>query len=61
VHAAALRARWGENWNVSPIDSPSFTGHGAELARPGVSLLRSMRVVALTGLGGVGKSQLAAQ
>ena len=47
-------------WNVPAIRSPNFAGREDDLARLD-ACLDSKRVVALTGLGGVGKSQLAAQ
>ncbi len=46
--------------NVPPLRNPSFTGRGGELAAL-AGALRSHRAVALTGLDGVGKSQLAVQ
>ena len=49
-----------EVWNVPPLRNASFTGRGGELAALS-DALRTHRAVVLTGLGGVGKSQLAVQ
>lgn len=64
VAAAGQRVAAGivrpEVWNVPPVRNASFTGRGRDLADL-ADALRTRRVMALTGLGGVGKSQLAVQ
>lgn len=47
-------------WNVPALRNPNFTGREGELSAI-AEALRSFGLVALTGLGGVGKSQLAVQ
>jgi hypothetical protein len=49
-----------EIWNVPAARNPNFTGRESELDRL-VAALNDRYVVALTGLGGMGKSQLAIQ
>jgi tetratricopeptide (TPR) repeat protein len=49
-----------EIWNVPPIRNPNFTGRDTDLVTLQTELAQH-HVVALTGLGGVGKSQLAVQ
>jgi tetratricopeptide (TPR) repeat protein len=58
--AQAVRAGLRATWNVPPLRSHNFTGRGEELAALAAGLA-SERVVALTGLSGIGKTQLAVQ
>lgn len=58
--AVAERVALPEIWHVPPLRNLSFTGRDGELAAL-ANTLGSRRAVALTGLGGVGKSQLAVQ
>jgi NB-ARC domain-containing protein len=58
--AAAPAVVRPEVWNVPPLRNASFTGRTVELATL-ADALHAYRVVALTGLGGVGKTQLTVQ